>query len=327
MTRRHFIDLAGFGAPDVMRMAEDDCPNPAPGEVLIKTLAAGVNRADCLQRAGHYPPPEGDSPILGLEVSGHIVALGEQVKNWRIGDAIMALTPGGGYASHCLAPAQHCLPVPDGIDPIEAAGLMEGLLTIFSNLYLPPVSVQSGETVLIHGGSSGIGTLAIQMLKAEGCRVIITAGSAEKCATCLALGADQAINYRNADFEAVIGTAQIDVVLDMVGGDYLPKNLSLLRLDGRHVSIAALRGINAEISIREVMLKRLILTGSTLRRRSVEEKSHFVEKIFEKLWPLLQNGSIKSVIDRRFPLSEAVKAHERMQASQHIGKILLLTQV
>jgi len=292
------------------------CQRPVPiaknDEVVIRVHAAGVNRPDLLQRMGKYPPPPGITDIPGLEVAGEIVGTGERV---------CALLPGGGYAKYAVAHRALCLPVPDGISMIEAAALPECVFTVWNNVFVRG-QLKPGETILIHGGSSGIGTTAIQMCKAIGARVIVTAGSDEKCAACITLGADQAIHYKNEDFSTL---RDIDVVLDMVGGDYVPKNLMVLRDGGRHVSIASLNGAKAEIDIRTIMQKRLTLTGSTLRPRPVDEKAVLAQGILEHVWPLIASGKIRPVIHTTIPLGRAQAAHDLLESRGVTGKIVLST--
>lgn len=314
------IEIPDFGAAGVLTATERPVPEPEKGEVLIRVHAAGINRPDILQRQGHYPPPEGASDIPGLEVAGIIVQSRSPL--WKKGDRVCALLSGGGYAEYAAAPAGQCLPIPENLSMTEAAALPETIFTVWNNVF-ERGRLQKGEILLVHGGTSGIGTTAIQMARAHGAKVIVTAGSDEKCAACLELGADVAINYKTQDFAAELAGTPVDVVLDMVGGDYVPKNLSLLREGGRHVSIAFLRGPKAEIDIRTVMQKRLTLTGSTLRPRPVEEKAALCNTIKKQVWPLVETGEIRPVIFRTFPLAEAVKAHEAMEKGDHIGKIVL----
>jgi putative PIG3 family NAD(P)H quinone oxidoreductase len=321
-----FIDMAGPGGPEVLKLATGPVPRPGPQEVLIRVAAAGVNRPDVLQRLGSYPPPSGASPVLGLEVSGTIAALGPAVSEWRAGDEVCALTPGGGYAEYCVAPAPHCLPVPSGLPLIEAAGLPETFFTVWTNVF-DRGRLKPGESFLVHGGSSGIGTTAIQLARAFGARVFATAGSPEKCEVCAQLGAERAINYREEDFPAVIKEATqgrgVDVILDMVGGDYIEKNLRSLAVEGRLVEIAFLQGSKATLDLVHVMVRRQTITGSTLRPRSIEDKAAIARSLREKVWPLLEAKQVRPVIDRTFPLAEAAEAHRLMESSGHIGKILL----
>ena len=307
-------------------LSEQALPSPGPQQVLIKTIATGVNRPDLMQRQGLYPPPAGASPILGLEVAGYIAGLGSQVEGLKIGDAVCALLPGGGYADYCLASACCCLPIPTGLSLTEAAALPETFFTVWSNVF-DRADLQRDEWLLVHGGSSGIGTTAIQLAKAFGAKVIVTAGSNQKCQACLALGADLAINYRQLDFvEAVlVATAGkgVNVILDMIGGDYLPRNLKCMAPDGRLALIAIQNGGKSEINLASVLMKRLTITGSTLRPRSDDFKAKLAQSLRQQVWPLLEAGKVKPVIDSVFPLAQAAAAHERMQSSQHIGKIIL----
>jgi NADPH2:quinone reductase len=296
--------------------------------VLIKVAAAGVNRPDVLQRRGRYPPPPGASDIPGLEVSGTIEAVGSGVGEWKVGDAVCALLAGGGYAEYSVAPAPQCLPAPRGIDLITAGAIPETFFTVWTNVF-DRGRLAPDEAILIHGGSSGIGTTAIQLARAFGSRVFATAGSAEKCAACERLGADRAINYREADFVAAVreatGGRGVDVVLDMVGGEYFARNIEVLAMEGRLVEIATLHGAKAEINIPTIMQRRLTITGSTLRARSVAEKALIAAAVREHVWPLFESGAVKPVVHATFPLREAAEAHRVMEASQHIGKLLLVT--
>ena len=314
------------GAPEVLHTASVPLPRLRPDDVLIRVAYAGVNRPDCLQRAGAYPPPPGASPLLGLEVAGEIVAVGNEVPREMIGQYVAALTPGGGYAEYCAAHWQHCLPVPEGMMLSEAAALPETLFTVWHNLFERGLA-RDGESVLIHGGTSGIGTTAIKLAKAFGMEVIVTCGDAPKCAAATRIGADLAINYREQDFvEAVLahtGGKGVNVVLDMVSGDYVAKNLKCLAEDGRHVTIAVLGGAKADINMAVVMMRRLTLTGSTLRPRSDAFKAALADEIADNAWPLFVDGELSPVMDMTFPLAEAAAAHARMEAGQHIGKIVL----
>ena len=317
------------GPPDAIVLAEAALPVPRAGEVLVQVAYAGVNRPDCLQRAGGYPPPADASPILGLEVSGTIAALAGGVGGWRIGDRVCALTPGGGYAEYCTTPADYCLPVPQGLSLLEAASLPENYFTVWHNVF-ERGALKEGEALLVHGGSSGIGLAAIQLAKAFGARVITTVGNAEKAEACRRAGADHALNYREQDFVAEVAaiTARhgVDVVLDMVGGDYIEKNLKSLAIDGRMVLIAFLRGSRAEIDWRFVMLKRQTITGSTMRACPHERKAAIARALRERVWPLFEAGKVKPAIYRVFPLAEAAAAHALMESSRHIGKIMLEVQ-
>lgn len=301
-------------------------PEPKPGEVLIKVHAAGINRPDIMQRKGLYPPPEGASDILGLEVAGMIVALGSNTEDISIGDKVCALVTGGGYAEYCTAPAQLCLPIPESLSFIQAAALAETFFTVWSNVF-DRAQLQAGETLLVHGGSSGIGTTAIQLAKAFGANVIVTAGSEEKCQFCIQLGADLAINYQQQDFVEEIQqythAKGVDVILDMIGGNYLARHLKCMGFDARLVQIALQNGIKTEINLLPVMLKRLTITGSTLRARNTAFKVEIAEQLQKNVWPLLATGKIKPVIYQSFPLAEAEKAHALMESSVHMGKIIL----
>jgi len=314
------------GPPDVLALAETEVPAPKAGEVLIEVGYAGVNRPDCIQRAGHYPPPPGASPILGLEVAGRVVALGDGVTQWRVGDVVCALTPGGGYADYCTTPASFCLPLPKGLSLLEAASLPENYYTVWNNVF-DRVHLTAGETILIHGGSSGIGLTAIQLAKVFGATAITTVGSAEKVAFCRAIGADHVINYREQDFVAEVaaltGKQGVNVVLDMVGGDYIEKNLKCLALEGRMVFIAFLQGGKVTVDWRSIMMKRLTVTGSTLRASPDARKAEIAASLRAKVWPLFGSGQLKPVINRVFPLGEAAAAHALMESSAHIGKIML----
>lgn len=321
------IEIREPGGPEVLAPSRMAVPSPGPEEVLIKVAAAGVNRPDTMQRAGLYPPPPGAPETPGLEVAGEIAATGGSVERWRLGDQVTALVAGGGYAEYCVAPAPQCLPVPDGLGLVEAASLPETFFTVWTNVF-DRGSLESGERFLVHGGSSGIGTTAIQMAKAWGAEVFTTAGSAEKCQACQKLGADMAINYREQDFVAAIkeatGGAGVDVILDMVGGDYIAKNLALLAPDGRLCFIAFLHGSKAEVNFLPVLVKRLTVGGSTLRPRTVAFKAAIARNLEEKIWPLIAEGRIKPVIHQTFPLAEAAEAHRLMESSAHIGKIMLV---
>jgi len=305
-----------------------NCPTPPPkaGEVLIKVHAAGVNRPDIMQRKGLYPPPEGASDILGLEVAGVIVDLGNTPSHLKIGDKVCALVAGGGYAEYCTAAIPLCLPIPNGLGFSQAAALPETYFTVWSNLF-DRAQLKTNETVLIHGGSSGIGTTAIQLAKVFGANVIITAGSEKKCQFCLNLGADLVINYHEQDFSQAVkdytNDRGVEVILDMIGGDYFPRNIKCLNFDGRLVHIALQNGIKAEINLLPIMLKRLSITGSTLRARNTEFKAAIAQQLQKNVWPLLASGQIKPIIHQTFPLAEAEKAHALMESSQHIGKIIL----
>jgi putative PIG3 family NAD(P)H quinone oxidoreductase len=322
------IDPATPGGPEVLLPVERPVPRPGPGELLIRVAAAGVNRPDVMQRQGKYPPPPGAPSIPGLEVAGEVVALGEGADARLMGRPVMALVAGGGYAEYCVAPSGQCLAVPPTLTMAEAAALPETLFTVWSNLF-ERGHASVGETVLVHGGTSGIGTTAILLGKLFGLTVIVTAGSAGKCARALAIGADHAIDYKAQDFvEAVraIAPEGVNVVLDMVGGDYVVRNMACLAEEGRHVSIAVQRGAKAEIPIHQIMQKRLILTGSTLRPRPIAFKTAVRDTLARAVWPLLAAGRLKPVIDTTYPLAEAAAAHARMDAGDHVGKIVLTVQ-
>lgn len=320
------IDPAEAGGPEVLQPVTRPLPVPAAGEVLIKVAAAGVNRPDVLQRRGMYPPPPGAPSVPGLEVAGEIVAVGPEVEPALVGTRVCALVAGGGYAEYCAAPVGQCLPVPDGLSMEEAAAMPETLFTVWTNVFERGYA-KAGETILIHGGTSGIGTMAIALCKLFGLTVIVTCGSDDKCAAACALGADHAINYNAADFVAEVATLTdskgVQLILDMVGGDYVPRNLQCLAEDGRHVTIAVQRGITAEINIAAVMVRRLTLTGSTLRARPVAFKSLVADELRRTVWPLVEAGQLRPVMDTAFPLAEAAAAHARMEAGAHVGKIVL----
>jgi len=317
------------GGPDVLTPVERPVPSIGAEDVLIKVVAAGVNRPDILQRQGRYSPPPGVTDIPGLEVAGTVDALGSGVRGWAVGDRVCALVSGGGYAEYCAAPAPQCLPVPNGLSMVEAAGLPEVMFTVWTNVF-ERGRLQAGESILIHGGSSGIGTAAIQLARARAARVFATAGSAEKCAACEALGAERAINYRTEDFVAAVKAATddrgVDVVLDMVGGDYMQRNIDTLALDGRLVQIAQLAGSRSTISTMPILQRRLTITGSTLRPRPVEEKGRIARQVHEHVWPLLESGQVRVLVHATFPLARASDAHHLMEASTHIGKLMLLVQ-
>jgi putative PIG3 family NAD(P)H quinone oxidoreductase len=320
------IEIIAPGGPEVLRVARRPVPVPAFSEVLIEVAAAGVNRPDVLQRKGGYPPPPGASDIPGLEAAGTIVAAGAGVKEWKAGDRVCALVTGGGYAEYVAAPSPQCLPIPRGLTPMEAAGLPETFFTVWVNVF-ERAGLKVPETLLIQGGSSGIGVTAIQMARAFGHRVFVTAGSADKCVACEKLGASRAINYRTEDFVAVVkeltGGKGVDVILDMVGGDYVPRELACLAEDGRLSLIAFLGGSKATIDMTDILRRRLTITGSTLRARSVEVKAAIGQALKQKVWPLIEAGKIKPVIYRTFRLEEASAAHALMESSAHVGKIIL----
>ena len=322
------IEIREPGGPDVLVPVERPTPEPAAGDVLVKVGAAGVNRPDIFQRLGRYPPPPGASDIPGLEIAGTIERLGPDVQGWQIGDAVCALVAGGGYAEYCTAPAPQCLPIPRGLDAVSAAAIPETFFTVWHNVF-ERGRLQPGESLLVHGGSSGIGTTAIQLARARGARVFATAGSDAKCAACERLGAERAINYRNADFAAVVRELTagrgVDVVLDMVGGDYFPRNIEALAVEGRLVEIATLKGVKAELNIQTIMQRRLTITGSTLRARAVADKAAMAASLRREVWPLLEAGTVKPIVHATFPLRDAADAHRVMEASTHIGKLVLTT--
>ncbi len=321
-----YVAVRAPGPPDVLAIAEGPLPQPKAGEVLIEVSYAGVNRPDCAQRAGRYPPPSDASPIIGLEVAGVIAACGEGVTSWHAGDAVCALTPGGGYAEYCTTPAAFCLPFPKGLSAMEAASLPENYFTVWNNVF-DRGRLKRGEKVLIHGGSSGIGLTAIQLAKQYDATVIATVGSDEKAAYCRSLGADHAINYRTQDFVAevarITGKLGVDLVLDMVGADYIEKNLRCLALEGRLVIIAFQKGSRVEVDWLPIMMKRLTVTGSTMRASPTGRKAEIADALRQKVWPLIGKGAVKPVVHRVFPMAEAAAAHALMESSQHIGKIML----
>lgn len=325
-TTMRYVAARQPGPPEVLTVERTQLPSPKHGEVLLRVAFAGVNRPDCLQRAGGYPPPPDASPIIGLEVSGTIVALGEGVEQWRVGDEVCALTPGGGYAEYCTTPAAFCLPLPRGLSLLEAASLPENYFTVWHNM-IERGQLKQGEMLLVHGGSGGIGLAAIQLAKAFGATVFTTVGNAAKAAFCRDMGADHVINYREQDFAAevaqITGKHGVDVVLDMVGGDYIERNLKCLSLEGRLVIIAFLHGSRVEVDWRHIMLKRLTVTGSTMRASPYERKAAIARALRERVWPLFESARLKPVIYRVLPLQEAAAAHALMESSQHIGKIML----
>lgn len=317
------VEITAPGGPDALNLTNRPRPVPHHGEVMIHVAYAGVNRPDALQRAGLYAPPAGASDLPGLEAAGEIVETGPGVTEWNIGDQVCALLPGGGYAEYVCTPAAHCLPVPEGMDLRQAACLPETFFTVWANVF-ERGALKAGERFLVHGGSSGIGTTAIQLAHAFGARVFATAGTDEKCAACKNLGAERAINYRNEDFTDVLAAeGGADVILDMVGSDYIPRNLRALTPDGRLVQIAFLQGTKAEINLAHVMRNRQTITGSTLRPQSDEAKAAIARALRKHVWPLLDNRRIAPVMDQTFPLTDAAAAHARMEASAHIGKIVL----
>jgi putative PIG3 family NAD(P)H quinone oxidoreductase len=320
------IEISRPGDPDVLVATERPRPEPGAGEVLIKVAATGVNRPDVFQRRGRYPPPPGASDIPGLEVAGTIERLGDAVHGFAVGDAVCALVAGGGYAEYCVAPAPQCLPVPRGLNLTAAAAIPETFFTVWTNVF-ERGRLQPNETLLVHGGSSGIGTTAIQLARARGSRVFATAGSPEKCAACEQLGAERAINYREEDFVAVVrglsGGSGVDVVLDMVGGDYFARNIDALAVEGRLVEIATLQGVTAELNIQTIMQRRLTITGSTLRARPIADKAAIAQAVHTHVWPLLESGAVKPIVHATFPLRDAAAAHRVMESSAHIGKLVL----
>ena len=322
------IEITQPGKPEVLKPTSRPTPKPTAGEVLIRVVAAGVKRPDVLQRYGKYPPPAGALDLPGLEVAGRVVACGTDAKGFKVGDQVCALLAGGGYAEYAVAPAPQCLPVPKGLTAIEAAAVPETFFTVWTNVF-ERGRLQHGETFLVHGGASGIGTTAIQLARAHGARVFATAGTAEKCAACERLGAERAINYRAEDFVAVVkeetAGAGADVILDMVGGEYTARNLDLLRIDGRLVQIAFLKGSKVEIDLNPLMRKRLTFTGSTLRARSIAEKGAIAAAVHARVWPLLEAGRVRPIVYQTFPLARAADAHRVLEAGAHIGKLVLVT--
>ncbi|HXT71161.1 MAG TPA: NAD(P)H-quinone oxidoreductase [Vicinamibacterales bacterium] len=332
------VEIAEFGGPEVLRLVDRPEPAPGPGQVLIDVVAAGVNRPDLMQREGKYPPPKGASDLPGLEVAGRIAALGPADEGgtprsasgriWRVGDEVCALVSGGGYAQRCVAPGVQCLPLPHGLSIVEAAAVPETYFTVWTNVF-ERGRLASGEWLLVHGGTSGIGTTAIQIAVARGARVIATAGSADKCRACLSLGAAHAVNYRTADFVAAVkdatGGRGIDVILDIIGGAYTVKNLDCLARDGRLVQIGLMGGAEAAISLRPILLKRLTITGSTLRIRTPAEKGAIALSLERGVWPLFEAGRVKPIVAATFPLSQAAEAHRALESGSIIGKVVLKT--
>ncbi|WP_420396774.1 NAD(P)H-quinone oxidoreductase [Nioella sp.] len=317
------VEISEPGGPEVLRPVTVPVPTPGAGQILIAVDYAGVNRPDALQRAGMYAPPPDASPLPGLEAAGTVAAVGPGVSQWQVGDTVTALLPGGGYAEYVLTHADHALPVPQGMAMDRAAALCETFFTVWSNVFMRG-GLQAGERFLVHGGSSGIGTTAIQLAREFGARVFATAGSADKCAACEDLGAERAINYREEDFAEVLrGMGGADLILDMVGGPYIAKNLKALADDGRLVQIAFLQGPKAEVNFAQLMTRRLTMTGSTLRPQSVQAKARIAAELAANVWPLLEAGRIGPVMDSEFPLEDAARAHARMESSAHIGKIVL----
>ena len=320
------VDITQYGGTEVLQIAEAPVPEPGCGEVLIRVSAAGLNRADILQRKGHYPPPPGASSVLGMEVSGHVAALGADVDDWKPGDAVCALLAGGGYAEYCVAPAGQCLAIPENIPVPDAAALPEAVFTVWTNLF-DPTCLNPGETLLVQGGSSGVGSMAIQVAALFGARVAATAGSAAKCDFCRQIGCERVFNYKEEDWaegvRAWSGGRGVDVILDMVGGDYFPKHLRALASRGRLVHIAYSRGREVTADLALIMLKRLVITGSTLRSRPAGQKAALRDAIRQRLWPHFGSGRVRPIIDRVFPLEQVADAHRRMESNQHLGKILL----
>ena len=317
------VEISEPGGPEVLKVVERPVPQPGHGQVVIKVAYAGVNRPDALQRAGAYAPPPGASDLPGLEASGEVVALGDGVSEWAVGDQVCALLPGGGYAEYVATPAAHCLRIPQGLDMKQAACLPETFFTVWTNVFNRG-GLTGGERFLVHGGTSGIGTTAIQLANAFGARVFATAGSDEKCKVCTDLGAERAINYRDEDFVEVLRAAGgADLILDMVGGDYIPRNVKALANDGRLVQIAFLSGPKVELNFAQVMTRRLTITGSTLRPQSDLAKARIAQDLVEKVWPLLDAGRVAPVMDSEFPMAEAAAAHARLESAGHIGKVVL----
>jgi len=320
------IEISAPGGPDVLKPAVLATPKPGPGQMLVKVAAAGVNRPDVAQRSGSYPPPPDASPLPGLEIAGAVAALGDRVTRWRVGDQVCALVNGGGYAEYCLVEDVQALPLPDGFDVVRAAGIPETFFTVWANVF-DRGRLAAGEWLLVHGGSSGIGTTAIQLAKAFGAKVIATAGTAAKCQACLDLGADRAVNYRSEDFvtacQEATGGKGVDVILDMVAGSYTDRNIMAAAPEGRIVQIAVLGGATVSFNISRLMMKRLTLTGSTLRPRSRAFKGFLATSLEAKVWPLLAAGKVQVVLDSTFPLLQAAAAHRRMETGEHIGKIVL----
>ncbi|HXY05144.1 MAG TPA: NAD(P)H-quinone oxidoreductase [Burkholderiaceae bacterium] len=321
------VEISTPGGPEVLRLVERPRPHPGPGEVLIEVAAAGVNRADVMQRKGRYPPPPGASEIPGLEVAGKIVERGPQALTYALGDHVCALVSGGGYAEFCVAPQEHCLPIPTGLTDIEAASLPETFFTVWTNVF-DRAGLRPQESFLVQGGTSGVGVAAIQIARALGSRVFATAGSEEKCAACVRLGAQRAINYRSEDLVAVVqaetGGRGVDVILDMIGGDYLLRETSALAEDGRLVIINTMGGARTTINLLDVMVKRLTITGSTLRSRPIAVKTQIARRLQQHVWPLLEAGKVKPIVFRTFAMDQAAAAHALMERSEHIGKIVLL---
>ena len=320
------VEIGEPGGPEVLKTGTRPLPRPGPGEVLIKVAAAGVNRVDTFQRLGKYPVPDGATDLLGLEIAGEVVAGDDAAAKWTVGNRVCALVAGGGYAEYCPVHASHCLPIPKGLDLVQAASLPETYFTVWTNVF-ERAALKPGETLLVHGGSSGIGVAAIQLANALGSPVAVTTGNAEKCAACRSLGADLAVNYRTDDFVAAVREFTrdkgVDVILDMVGGDYVARNMEALAIEGRLVHIAFLEGSRVEVDLRQMMVKRLAITGSTLRPLAVKRKAAIAAALRERVWPLIEAGRIKPVVHATFPLAQAAQAHRLMESSAHIGKIML----
>lgn len=323
------VEISRPGPPEVLRLVERPDPSPAPGEVLVRVAAAGVNRPDLMQRQGKYPPPPGASDIPGLEIAGTVLESARDCR-WKPGDQVSALVAGGGYAELCVVPQEQCLPVPRGLSLVEAAALPETFFTVWTNVF-ERGRLREGETLLVHGGTSGIGTTAIQLGKAFGAQVLATAGSDDKCRACLALGASGAVNYRSEDFVArareLTGGRGADVILDIIGGDYLARNIDALAADGRLVQIGLMGGAKAQLNLAPVLQKRLTITGSTLRPRPPQEKGRIARALEEHVWPLLESGAVKPIVHATFPLAQAAAAHELLESSTHVGKVVLTTDV
>ncbi len=318
------VEISEFGGPEVLVTAERDIPAIRPTEVLIRVEGAGVNGPDLVQRRGHYPPPEGASDLLGVEAAGEVVAMGSEVTQWKVGDKVCALTNGGAYAEYCSIEASHCLPVPEGLTVVEAASLPETFFTVWSNIFMS-AKLKEGETILIHGGAGGIGSTAVMLAKAFGAKVFVTDSPKERLEKCLEIGADRAIDYTKEDFVNVVRdeAGGADVILDILGGEYIERNIKAAKPDGRIVQIAFNLGSKVEINLMPVMLKRLVYTGSTLRSRPSSFKALIASELREKVWPMVGKGVIKPLVNKTFPLSEAVEAHKYMEAAAHFGKIIL----
>jgi len=323
--KMRFVDLLGAGGPEVLEIRAMPTPEPQAHEVVIEVQAAGINRPDILQRQGKYPPPHGASPILGLEVAGIVAAAGDDA-TLTVGDAVCALVPGGGYAEYCRVPAAHCLPVPRGLSMVQAGGIPETFFTVWANVF-QMAALKKGELFLVHGGAGGIGTTAIQLAHARGARVFTTAGTDEKCARCVALGAEQGFNYKTQDFaeelKRITDGRGVDVILDMVGGGYIQKNINSLAVRGRLVQIAFQQGANVTLNLASILQKRLVITGSTLRPRSIEEKAAIAQEIGAQVWPLLEDGTVKVIVDKTIPFTQVRQAHEYFERGTHTGKVIL----